>query len=337
MGGRRPAGARGWLGGTGSVRTARPSGPSARLGAAGSLRPSDASHAEQRHPRRRPRRRPGAAETREPRTADEVGRRVRRAAGGRATACRGLASARRHGRRALRGGRRRGRRPPAAAVRAPRVSPDERAAAPRPAPRRLVGVGARPGAGRVVHAPTRSLLLLLIGRGRGARRGGLPRRPARGPRRSGSTCGFGRVHRRDAGGLPDRARRRLRPGDACCSTCPRSRCPTGRAGSSLLGPVTAARRCCAALYDGLRLATIVICVGAANSLANPKRLLRSVPPALYEVGTALVVAVTVLPAAGRERAPGAAPPRAARGRRQPRSGGCTASSSRCSRTRSTAR
>ena len=39
----------------------------------------------------------------------------------------------------------------------------------------------------------------------------------------------------------------------------------------------------------------MICVGAANSLANPKRLLRSVPPALYEIGTALVVAVTVLP------------------------------------------
>ena len=36
-------------------------------------------------------------------------------------------------------------------------------------------------------------------------------------------------------------------------------------------------------------------MGAANALANPKRLLRSVPPALYEVGSALVVAVTVLP------------------------------------------
>ena len=64
----------------------------------------------------------------------------------------------------------------------------------------------------------------------------------------------------------------------------------------------------AGLYDGLRLATIVICVGAANALANPKRLLRSVPPALYEVGTALVVAVTVLPAARRQRCAGSAPP-----------------------------
>ena len=65
-------------------------------------------------------------------------------------------------------------------------------------------------------------------------------------------------------------------------------------GITLLGPVTR-EALLAGLYDGLRLATIVICVGAANALANPKRLLRSVPPALYEIGTALVVAVTVLP------------------------------------------
>lgn len=65
-------------------------------------------------------------------------------------------------------------------------------------------------------------------------------------------------------------------------------------GISLLGPVTQ-EALLSGLYDGLRLAAIVICVGAANALANPKRLLRSVPPALYEIGTALVVAVTVLP------------------------------------------
>ncbi len=65
-------------------------------------------------------------------------------------------------------------------------------------------------------------------------------------------------------------------------------------GITLLGPVTR-EALLFGLYDGLRLATIVICIGAANSLANPKRLLRSVPPALYEIGTALVVAVTVLP------------------------------------------
>jgi len=65
-------------------------------------------------------------------------------------------------------------------------------------------------------------------------------------------------------------------------------------GLHLLGPVTR-EALLAGLYDGLRLGTIVICVGAANALANPKRLLRSVPAALHEVGTALVVAVTVLP------------------------------------------
>ena len=65
-------------------------------------------------------------------------------------------------------------------------------------------------------------------------------------------------------------------------------------GITVLGPIYA-QALLFALYDGLRLATIVICVGAANSMANPKRLLRSVPSALYEIGTALVVAVTVLP------------------------------------------
>jgi energy-coupling factor transport system permease protein len=65
-------------------------------------------------------------------------------------------------------------------------------------------------------------------------------------------------------------------------------------GLRLLGPVTR-ESVLAGLYDGLRLGTIVVCVGAANALANPKRLLRSVPAALHEVGTALVVAVTVLP------------------------------------------
>jgi energy-coupling factor transport system permease protein len=65
-------------------------------------------------------------------------------------------------------------------------------------------------------------------------------------------------------------------------------------GLRLLGPVTR-ESVLAGLYDGLRLGAVVVCVGAANALANPKRLLRSVPAALHEVGTALVVAVTVLP------------------------------------------
>ncbi|GIL35750.1 energy-coupling factor transporter transmembrane component T [Phycicoccus sp. DTK01] len=46
---------------------------------------------------------------------------------------------------------------------------------------------------------------------------------------------------------------------------------------------------------GLRLAVIIACIGAANALANPKRLLRSLPTALHEVGAAVVVSVSVAP------------------------------------------
>ncbi|MFF2021109.1 CbiQ family ECF transporter T component [Streptomyces sp. NPDC058171] len=50
-----------------------------------------------------------------------------------------------------------------------------------------------------------------------------------------------------------------------------------------------------ALYDGLKLAALLICVGAANALANPSRLLKSLPGALYEAGVAVVVAMTFAP------------------------------------------
>lgn len=50
-----------------------------------------------------------------------------------------------------------------------------------------------------------------------------------------------------------------------------------------------------AFYDGLRLATILIAIGAASSLASPARLLKSVPAAIYEIGVSVVVAATFLP------------------------------------------
>jgi energy-coupling factor transport system permease protein len=40
---------------------------------------------------------------------------------------------------------------------------------------------------------------------------------------------------------------------------------------------------------------MLICLGAANALANPRRLLRSMPPAMHEVSTAVVVALSVFP------------------------------------------
>jgi energy-coupling factor transport system permease protein len=66
------------------------------------------------------------------------------------------------------------------------------------------------------------------------------------------------------------------------------------AGIELLGPFTA-EELLGGFYDGLRLATMVVCVGAANALANPKRLLKALPGGLYEVGAAVVVALSVAP------------------------------------------
>lgn len=50
-----------------------------------------------------------------------------------------------------------------------------------------------------------------------------------------------------------------------------------------------------AFAQGLQLATIICCIGAANALASAQRLLRSVPGALYEVGVSAVVAMTFAP------------------------------------------
>lgn len=79
-------------------------------------------------------------------------------------------------------------------------------------------------------------------------------------------------------------------------TMPSLTLPDVMAGVRVGGPVTL-EALVAALYSGLQLVAILACVGAANSLANPTRLLKSVPGALYEVGVALVVALTLVPAA----------------------------------------
>ncbi len=87
-------------------------------------------------------------------------------------------------------------------------------------------------------------------------------------------------------------------------TLPEIRLPEAAAGITLLGEVSA-EALLAGFYDGLRLATMIVCVGAAAALANPKRLLAAMPPALYEVGTVLVVSISVFPqlveAVGRVR------------------------------------
>ena len=77
-------------------------------------------------------------------------------------------------------------------------------------------------------------------------------------------------------------------------TLPEVPLPDWAAGVRIGGRVTAEALFFAAC-DGLRLATLLICLGAANALANPARLLKSLPGALYEVGVAVVVAMSFAP------------------------------------------
>jgi energy-coupling factor transport system permease protein len=70
--------------------------------------------------------------------------------------------------------------------------------------------------------------------------------------------------------------------------------PDWYAGIQVLGPVTL-EAVLAAAIDGLRLGTLMCCIGAANALANPRRALRILPGALYELGVIVVVAISVAP------------------------------------------
>ncbi|MFF0158074.1 energy-coupling factor transporter transmembrane component T [Streptomyces sp. NPDC005263] len=84
------------------------------------------------------------------------------------------------------------------------------------------------------------------------------------------------------------------PGTHVLVTLPEVPLPDWAQGIRLGGTVTA-EGLLFALYDGLKLAALLICVGAANALANPARLLKSLPGALYEMGVAVVVALTFAP------------------------------------------
>ncbi|HEX3461868.1 MAG TPA: energy-coupling factor transporter transmembrane component T [Acidimicrobiales bacterium] len=75
---------------------------------------------------------------------------------------------------------------------------------------------------------------------------------------------------------------------------PRVPLPSWAAGVSIGGPVSL-ESVVQAGVDGLRLAVILLCFGAANSLASPYRLLRCLPTVLYEAGVAVTVALTFAP------------------------------------------
>ncbi|MER6218564.1 energy-coupling factor transporter transmembrane protein EcfT [Streptomyces sp. NPDC001674] len=84
------------------------------------------------------------------------------------------------------------------------------------------------------------------------------------------------------------------PGTHVLFTLPELPLPAWAQGIRFGGRVTA-EQLVFAFYDGAKLATLLICVGAANALANPARLLKSLPAALYEAGVAVVVAMTFAP------------------------------------------
>jgi len=83
-------------------------------------------------------------------------------------------------------------------------------------------------------------------------------------------------------------------GDHVLLHLPTLHTPGWYAGIQVFGPV-ALEAVLAAAVDGLRLGTLMCCIGAANALANPRRALRVLPGALYELGVIVVVAISVAP------------------------------------------
>ncbi|MEO9094494.1 MAG: energy-coupling factor transporter transmembrane protein EcfT [Microbacteriaceae bacterium] len=86
----------------------------------------------------------------------------------------------------------------------------------------------------------------------------------------------------------------VKSGDQTLLALPRIELPEWTGGISLLGPVSVTGLLGAA-FSGFQLAALVVCVGAANALANPKRVLRSLPVSLHQLGTSVVIAVTLAP------------------------------------------
>ena len=83
-------------------------------------------------------------------------------------------------------------------------------------------------------------------------------------------------------------------GSTTLFTLPEIQLPEWAAGIRLGGPVNA-EGIVHATYEALRLGAMLLCLGAANALANPRRALRSVPAALYEASVAVVIALSVAP------------------------------------------
>jgi energy-coupling factor transport system permease protein len=86
----------------------------------------------------------------------------------------------------------------------------------------------------------------------------------------------------------------ITPGDHILFRLSQIPMPSWYAGIQIGGPVSL-QAVLSATLDGARLACLLCCIGAANTLANPKRALRVLPGALYELGVAVTVALSVAP------------------------------------------
>jgi energy-coupling factor transport system permease protein len=84
------------------------------------------------------------------------------------------------------------------------------------------------------------------------------------------------------------------PGETILFRLPHIPTPSWYAGVQIGGAVSL-QGVLSATLDGARLACLLCCIGAANTLANPKRALRVLPGALYELGVAVTVALSVAP------------------------------------------
>ena len=77
-------------------------------------------------------------------------------------------------------------------------------------------------------------------------------------------------------------------------TIPRIELPSWLPGIRIGGAVTW-ERLSSSLSEGLIIAAVIALFGAANSVTSQRKLLRTLPTSLYQVGVALTIATTVLP------------------------------------------
>ena len=84
-----------------------------------------------------------------------------------------------------------------------------------------------------------------------------------------------------------------RPGSTVF-TIPQVDLPNWLPGIRIGGDVTL-ERLTTSLGEGIIIASVIALFGAANSVTSPRKLLRTLPTSLYQVGVALTIATTVLP------------------------------------------